>query len=43
MGKAFDNSAPCIALKTVAMVGHLAKGAIWLKVRSRREKRNKNP
>jgi fumarylpyruvate hydrolase len=32
MGKAFDNSAPCSALKPVAMVGHPAKGAIWLKV-----------
>jgi fumarylpyruvate hydrolase len=32
MGKAFDNSAPCTALKTVAMVGHPAKGAIWLEV-----------
>ena len=32
MGKSFDNSAPCTALKTVAMVGHPAKGAIWLKV-----------
>jgi fumarylpyruvate hydrolase len=32
MGKAFDNSAPCTTLKTVAMVGHPAKGAIWLKV-----------
>lgn len=32
MGKAFDNSAPCTALKTVAMVGHPAKGAIWLRV-----------
>ena len=32
MGKAFDESAPCTALKTVAMVGHPAKGAIWLKV-----------
>jgi fumarylpyruvate hydrolase len=32
MGKAFDNSAPCTALKTVAMVGHPDKGAIWLKV-----------
>jgi fumarylpyruvate hydrolase len=32
MGKAFDNSAPCTALKTVAMVGHPSKGAIWLKV-----------
>jgi fumarylpyruvate hydrolase len=32
MGKAFDNSAPCTALKTAAMIGHPAKGAIWLKV-----------
>lgn len=32
MGKAFDNSAPCSALKTVAMAGHPAKGAIWLRV-----------
>ena len=32
MGKAFDNSAPCTALKTVGMVGHPAKGAISLKV-----------
>jgi fumarylpyruvate hydrolase len=32
MGKAFDNSAPCTALKPVAMVGHPARGAIWLKV-----------
>ncbi len=32
MGKAFDDSAPCTALKMVAMVGHPAKGAIWLKV-----------
>ena len=32
MGKAFDNSAPCTALKTVAMAGHPAKGAIWVKV-----------
>ena len=32
MGKAFDDSAPCTGLKTVAMVGHPAKGAIWLKV-----------
>jgi len=32
MGKAFDNSAPCTALKTVAMAGHPAKGAIWLKI-----------
>jgi fumarylpyruvate hydrolase len=32
MGKAFDNSAPCTPLKTVAMVGHPDKGAVWLKV-----------
>src|SRR3954470_19330771 len=32
MGKAFDDSAPCTPLKPVAMVGHPAKGAIWLKV-----------
>jgi fumarylpyruvate hydrolase len=32
MGKAFDESAPCTALKTAAMVGHPARGAIWLKV-----------
>jgi fumarylpyruvate hydrolase len=32
MGKAFDNSAPCSALKPVSMVGHPAKGAIWLQV-----------
>jgi fumarylpyruvate hydrolase len=32
MGKAFDNSAPCTALKTVAMVGHPAKGAVRLEV-----------
>jgi fumarylpyruvate hydrolase len=30
MGKAFDNSAPCTALKPISMVGHPAKGAIWL-------------
>ncbi|MEI8034198.1 MAG: fumarylacetoacetate hydrolase family protein [Betaproteobacteria bacterium] len=32
MGKAFDESAPCTALKPVSMVGHPAKGAITLKV-----------
>jgi len=32
MGKAFDHSAPCTALKPVAMVGHPAKGAIELEV-----------
>jgi fumarylpyruvate hydrolase len=35
MGKAFDNSAPCTALKTVSLVGHPDKGAIWLKVNGR--------
>jgi fumarylpyruvate hydrolase len=32
MGKGFDQSAPCTALKTVAKVGHPASGTIWLKV-----------
>jgi len=32
MGKAFDNSAPCTALKPVSMVGHPAKGEISLEV-----------
>jgi fumarylpyruvate hydrolase len=32
MGKAFDNSAPCTALRNAAMAGHPARGAIWLKV-----------
>ncbi len=32
MGKAFDDSAPCTALKPASMIGHPAKGAIWLKV-----------
>ena len=32
MGKAFDNSAPCTALKTTTMVGHPNKGAIWLRI-----------
>jgi fumarylpyruvate hydrolase len=32
MGKAFDHSAPCTALKPVSMIGHPAQGAIWLKV-----------
>jgi fumarylpyruvate hydrolase len=32
MGKSFDESAPCTALKTVAEIGHPAKGAIWVKV-----------
>ncbi len=32
MGKAFDDSAPCTALKPASMIGHPATGAIWLKV-----------
>jgi fumarylpyruvate hydrolase len=32
MGKAFDESAPCSALKAASSIGHPAKGAIWLKV-----------
>ena len=32
MGKAFDESAPCTALKPVSEIGHPAKGAIWVKV-----------
>ena len=32
MGKSFDESAPCTALKPVAEIGHPAKGAIWVKV-----------
>jgi fumarylpyruvate hydrolase len=32
MGKAFDESAPCTALKPASSLGHPAKGAIWLKV-----------
>ncbi len=32
MGKAFDNSAPCTALKPAAMIGHPSRGAIWLKI-----------
>lgn len=32
MGKAFDNSAPCTALKPVTLIGHPTKGAIWLKI-----------
>ena len=32
MGKAFDESAPCTALKPASAIGHPAKGAIWLKV-----------
>ena len=32
MGKSFDDSAPCTALRPAARIGHPAKGAIWLKV-----------
>jgi fumarylpyruvate hydrolase len=31
-GKGFDQSAPCAALHTVADVGHIEKGRIWLAV-----------
>ena len=32
MGKAFDESAPMTALSPAASIGHLAQGAIWLKI-----------
>ena len=32
MGKGFDQSAPCAPISTVKKVGHIGKGAIWLKV-----------
>jgi fumarylpyruvate hydrolase len=32
MGKGFDHSAPCTAIHPVAKIGHVAAGAIWLKV-----------
>jgi fumarylpyruvate hydrolase len=32
LGKGFDQSAPCAPLSSVAKVGHISKGAIWLKV-----------
>ncbi len=32
MGKSFDESAPCTALKPASSIGHPVKGAIWLKV-----------
>jgi fumarylpyruvate hydrolase len=32
LGKGFDQSAPCAPLSPVAKVGHISKGAIWLKV-----------
>ena len=32
MGKAFDQSAPCAPLHPASQVGHISKGAIWVKV-----------
>ncbi len=32
MGKGFDRSAPCSAIRPASKIGHPAKGAIWLKV-----------
>ncbi len=32
VGKAFENSAPCSALRRAAEVGHPAAGAVWLEV-----------
>lgn len=32
MGKSFDESAPCTALRPASDIGHPAKGAIWVKV-----------
>jgi fumarylpyruvate hydrolase len=32
MGKGFDQSAPCAPISPASKVGHIAKGAIWLKV-----------
>ena len=32
MGKSFDESAPCTAIRPATGIGHPAKGAIWLKV-----------
>lgn len=34
MGKGFDHSAPCSALRAAADIGHPDSGAIWLKVNS---------
>ena len=31
MGKGFDRSAPCSAIRPASKIGHPAKGAIWLK------------
>jgi fumarylpyruvate hydrolase len=32
MGKGFDQSAPCSAVRPASRIGHPAKGAIWVKV-----------
>jgi fumarylpyruvate hydrolase len=32
VGKAFDGSAPCTAIRPAAEIGHPAKGAVWLEV-----------
>jgi fumarylpyruvate hydrolase len=32
MGKSFDQSAPCTALRPASAIGHPTQGAIWLKV-----------
>jgi fumarylpyruvate hydrolase len=32
MGKSFDESAPCSALRPASGIGHPSRGAIWLKV-----------
>jgi fumarylpyruvate hydrolase len=32
VGKAFDGSAPCSAIRPAAEIGHPAKGAVWLEV-----------
>jgi fumarylpyruvate hydrolase len=32
MGKGFDRSAPCAPITPAEKAGHIAKGAIWLKV-----------
>jgi fumarylpyruvate hydrolase len=32
MGKGFDQSAPCAPISPASKVGHIGKGAIWLKV-----------
>ena len=32
VGKAFDGSAPCTAIRPAAEIGHPARGAVWLEV-----------